>query len=551
MGSKKYKTVLRRLKKEFFFDPRGRNIQLLLDFLKQALDNLVAHQGSGPLFPTAPEGKVRSQLKREAHMQLTLGDQCVILNSLNKCMQGSVKANSPYMVKNIIPTPALMHLVTNLAVSIYMPNGVTGEDAAEVLNAEIACVGILEKMVGLDEDSAAGVFTFGGTGTNLYAHKIGLMKALPNHGLDGIRQDVMVIGSRSSHYSHQTVSNWLGIGQNNYIQVGAHVDQTTRLDELEAACCAALIAGKRIACIEAAGGTTSNMAIDNVRDIYDIRERLVSQFGLEYRPHIHVDSVLGWAYLNFINYDFCDNPMGFSDTVLLKIAKIVARLKTFKFADSFGVDFHKTGYMPYISSMIIVNKKEDFSLLRRDRQIMTPLFHDESAYNPGVFTLETSRSAANILATFLTLQAFGNEGYQALLGHTLEISEYLREEFAKHEDVGFYVANRDSFGCDIFIRCYPRGIHPARTYELELRDDAQLQMNTDYTNGFARWLFANKSCGDDGIALSKTSAAFYTHTGRSMVALRIYPLNPYITRSTVRSLVRRMVRAKLEFDADY
>ena len=118
-----------------------------------------------------------------------------------------------------------------------------------------------------------------------------------------------------------------------------------------------------------------------------------------------------------MNYDFDKNELGLSQRALARIQKIIQRLSSLHCVDSFGVDFHKTGYMPYVASMIITKRKEDLTRLRRDGKVMTPLFHDDAAYNPGTFTLETSRSAANILATWLTLNAFGQEGYQTLLGH--------------------------------------------------------------------------------------------------------------------------------------
>jgi glutamate/tyrosine decarboxylase-like PLP-dependent enzyme len=491
-----------------------------------------------------------SQVIKESEVPLKCSvNQEAIVQSLFTKIQGSVKSSNPFMVKNIIPLPAFVYLATNLAVSLYMPNAVTGEDAAESLNAEIACASAIAKLADISPERAAGVFTFGGTGTNLYAHKISLMKVAPKHGLNGLKSgDIVIVGSRPSHYCHQTSVNWLGVGQDNYLQAGSYIDQTTKLNELEKICRDALSLGKKVACIEAVGGTTSNMAIDDIEAIHEIRERLVREFKLTYRPHIHVDSVVGWAYLNFVGYNFENNQLQFSKKIIEKIRKIVSRISKLKFADSFGVDFHKTGYVPYVSSMIIVKDRDDFSLLRRDSKIMTPLFHDDLVYNPGVFTLETSRSAANILATWMTLQTLGREGYQALLGYTLEISEYIREEIEKYEKYGLYVANKESFGCDIFIRCYPPNIDSRQAYEKELYNDRKLKIYTDYTNRFAKWLSENKSSGDEGIALSKSSAAFYTHTGSPMVALRIYSLNPHITRESAKVLVMRLLKAKIEFD---
>ncbi len=199
--------------------------------------------------------------------------------------------------------------------------------------------------------------------------------------------------------------------------------------------------------------------------------------------------------------------------------------------------------------MIMVKDKTDFGRLQRNNDTMTPLFHDKSAYNPGTFTLETSRSSANILATWTSFKALGKEGHQSLVGHTIEISEHLKTCINKYKEHGFCIANQEPFGCDVFLRCYPPGTDPDTAYLSELENDNSLEKYADYNNRFAGWLINNKSQGDEGIALSKSSAAFYTSSGKPMEALRIYPLNPYITRESAKTLVDRLVKAKIEFDS--
>lgn len=307
--------------------------------------------------------------------------------------------------------------------------------------------------------------------------------------------------------------------------------------------------GKKIAAIIAVGGTTSNMGIDDILQVNAIRERLVQDYDLGYRPHIHVDSVLGWAFLNFKNYDFNQNPLEFRDQTLAQLKKILSRVTTFQHADSFGVDFHKTGYTAYTSSMIIVKDRQDFARLQRDGSVMTPLFHDEEAYNPGKFTLETSRSAANILATWVALQTFGQEGYQLLLGHAIEMGISFREAIAQHSDKGLLVANQMPYGPDVFVRCYPAEADPKNEYDQEMSNDELLRKNNQYTTRFFEWL--NKEMGDspESFAVSKSSAAIYTYTGAPMMALRIYPLSPYITEDTAKELINQLVKAKIKFDA--
>lgn len=296
-----------------------------------------------------------------------------------------------------------------------------------------------------------------------------------------------------------------------------------------------------------AGGTTSCMGIDNFKSIYNIRDRLMREFKLNYTPHIHADSVIGWVYLNFIGYDYKNNSLGFNSEVLCKLKGITQRIKTIKFADSFGVDFHKTGYMPYVSSIVIVKDRNDLLRLSGDPKLMTPLFHDDKAYNPGKYTLETSRSVSNIVATWYTLQMIGKDGFRSLLGHAQELSMYLRKKI--HSDQSsMVVVNEETLGSDVFIKVYPHGINAKEAFKKELEDINLLKKAEIYNTQFFNWLTLNKYYGNEAIAISKTSAAFYTNTGHPVQALRIYILNPYITKETIDLLITFLASAKSEYD---
>ncbi len=552
MKSQLSNTILQKLRQEYFLDPEGKNKKLASKFVTIALDSVLSHQGNTPIYPLNRGIPSISQIIKQAKVPQKLQKNPEkILGLLYSYIQGSVKSGNPYMVKNLIPTASLPALATYFAVSPYMANAVSGEDAAQTLLAEIACASAIARLAGLDPVNSAGVFTFGGTGTIFYAIKMGLYKAFPKHAYEGLKGNAVVIESKPAHYSHKTAAIWLGIGQDNSIQVSSHIDQTTDLIDLENKCRDILKTGKKIVYIDALGGTTSNLGIDNIKAIFSIREKLVKEFNLSYKPHIHVDSVLGWAYLVFLRYDFHKNPLGFSEKALGQIKKIVQKIRTIRYADSFGVDFHKTGFVAYNSSMIIVKNKQDLMNLQRDVDIMTPLFHDNEAYNPGKFTLETSRSAANILATWIALQTFGIEGYQVLLGNAIEMGIVFRETIEEAKDNGLYIANQIQYGHDVFVRCYPLGSDVAKEYKKELIDDTLLKKYTAYTSKFASYIFKNMANRDKGFAISKSSAAIYTKTGASMAALRIYPLSPYITPSTAKELIRRLITMKQEFDSQY
>lgn len=530
-----------------FLRPDGGNADALVELIRCALDEALAHQGPGPVYP-------RGQANRRTPMgdgflpEATIAPNTA-LSQLPRWLAGSVKVHHQMFAKNIVPPPSFVNLAAWCAVSLFMPNGVTGEDAAETLSAELSCAQALARLAGYDPELAGGLFTFGGTATNLYAINVGISKAQPDHAERGIEPGLAVVGSWPAHYSQKSACSWLGIGTRNYIAAASLPEQTTDLASMEVACREVLAQGRRLACIMGAGGTTSNMAVDDFVEIAAMRDRLAAEYGLDYLPHVHADAVVGWAYLCFIDYDLDANPLGFSPPVVAKLSRLVDRLRTVQYADSMGIDFHKTGFAPYTSSMIVMRDGRDFSRLRRDGGAMTPLFHDKDAYNPGTFTLETSRSAANMVATWVGLQTLGKQGMRQLLGHALEVSEALRghlDDLAGGEAI---VINQLSYGPDVFVRCYPPG-DPAAGEE-DFGDINSVRRINRYTSDLFAWLSRQRAQEAQQIAVSKTSAASYTRAGEPVVALRVYSLNPYFSDSHARELIVRLLRAKRQFDVTY
>ena len=75
---------------------------------------------------------------------------------------------------------------------------------------------------------------------------------------------------------------------------------------------------------------------------------------------IHVDSVLGWVYLFFKDYSFDDNPAEFDGQTLAVLQSLLSKARSFRYADTMGIDFHKTGFCPYVTSLFIVKDKEKY-----------------------------------------------------------------------------------------------------------------------------------------------------------------------------------------------
>ena len=105
-----------------------------------------------------------------------------------------------------------------------------------------------------------------------------------------------------------TVANWLGIGEENVVKVAATDDNQIRLDDL-------------------AG-------------LVRVRDALVTEYRLDYVPHVHADAVIGWAWSVFTDYDFDRNPLGFRHRTVRAIAGTLRRIRHLGLAHSIGIDYH-------------------------------------------------------------------------------------------------------------------------------------------------------------------------------------------------------------------
>ena len=101
-----------------------------------------------------------------------------------------------------------------------------------------------------------------------------------------------------------------------------------------------------------------------------IRDELVGDYNLSYRPHVHADAVIGWAWQAFADYDFENNPLQFRRAPCAPW-RAPQRIRHLYLADSIGIDFHKTGFTPYISCLVLLNDRHDFELIRSQDRCRT------------------------------------------------------------------------------------------------------------------------------------------------------------------------------------
>lgn len=446
---------------------------------------------------------------------------------------------------NVVPFPSIPSVIGGLLPSIYNPNLVSEESSRQIAVAEVETSAMTAALLGYDAQRAAGLFTFGGTGTLLYGVKLGLEKACPGYGRTGRNEVTYLLCSERAHYACLAVANWLGIGQDNVVQIPCGPDNDMRVCLLETQARQILKDGGKIAAIVATMGTTDHFGLDDLHAIVELRDRLVEEFQLDYRPHVHADAVIGWAWSVFNDYDLQANPLGFRHRTVRAIAGTRRRIEHLGAADSIGIDFHKTGFTPYVSSLFLVRNRDDLELICRKPADTPYLFHD-GHYHPGRYTLETTRSGAGPMAALANLRLFGKQGLRALLGHLVHMAESLRERL--EGQAWSTVVNRGNFGPVTLFRVYPDGVDTFTIREREEKDAAArplLEAHNEYNRQVFQ-IVQHEALHGRGVVLSLTDCYRESDYGAPMVALKSYILSPFSEEQYVDAVVESLAAARAQ-----
>lgn len=487
------------------------------------------------------------QIDFAAAMQSRLAEETSTVETVSRQLvehlSGMFIWGHPRSQSNVIPPPCIPGILGTLLPAIYNPNLCSEEASRGVALAEVEAISMTAALMGYDPARSGGVFTFGGTATLLYAIRIGIEKCCPGTIRHGLREQPVVVCSDQAHYATTTAAAWLGLGLDNVVKIPSAPNNEIRTCLLESELRRVLKEGRRIACIVATMGTTDAFGLDNLEVIRELRDQLVDEFSLDYVPQLHADAVIGWAWSVFDDYDFSKNPLQFPDRTLRALAGTARRIRHLNLADSIGVDYHKTGFAPYVSSAFFVRDAADLRQITRD-QSTTPYLFQSGDYNPGKFTLETTRSGCGPMAALGSLHLMGKTGLRTLLGHLVTMAETLRNRLTAQPSIS--VMNPDNFGPVTLFRVYPDGVDTFEIPRLEQTNAdyaPQLKLYNDYNRRLFQLVNAEALQGD-GIVISMTDRFRETEYGQPVVALKSYIMSPFSDHQYVQAVVDSIERAR-------
>uniref|UniRef100_A0A8C5QAR3 Glutamate decarboxylase 1 n=1 Tax=Leptobrachium leishanense TaxID=445787 RepID=A0A8C5QAR3_9ANUR len=271
---------------------------------------------------------------------------------------------------------------------------------------------VLKKMfeiIGWKENEGDGIFSPGGTISNLYSILVARYKYFPivkTKGMAALPQ-IVVFTSEHSHYSFQKASAALGLGTENVIAVKCNARGKMIPSDLEAQILKAKEEGHVPFYVSATAGTTVLGAFDPLMDIADICEK--------YSLWMHVDAAWGGG--------------------LLLSKKHCFKLNGIKRANSVTWNPHKLMGVPLQCSAVLIREK---GILQACNQMSaTYLFQRDKPYNiaydTGDKTIQCGRHI-DVFKLWLMWKAKGTSGFECQINGCLDLAMHIYKTLKTKDD---------------------------------------------------------------------------------------------------------------------
>ncbi len=383
-----------------------------------------SHLGEVARLPVAPsdQSAALSAYLKTQDFQAPQRSASVVAQVGTLLKEGLLHTSHPAYFGVFNPSPSTMGVAADLLVASFNPQLASTASAKVCIEMENHLVRYFGMKFGYPSGSVRGCFTTGGTEANYTAVLCALAAKLPDFRTDGVGTYRPVLyTSKETHHSFLRAARVCGLGTKSVVELP--VDARLQLDvaALDKQISIDKAAGKLPLFVVATLGSTSAGVFDALDPIAEVAKR----HGL----WLHADAAWGGAAI-----------------LLPEHRALFAGVEK---TDSLTLDAHKWLSVPMGAGIFFTPHanilEETFSV--EASHYMPPGTHAAEYAEPYKQSLQWSRRFTG-LKLFLTLAVHGEEGYQKVLRHQIEMGGYLRE---KLEVNGWKVVNETALPVVCFV----------------------------------------------------------------------------------------------------
>ena len=530
-----YKEVCNILKKGFL-QPNEENRYVVVDLIKDALDCLPIIEDPESPFLGEKENDYKF-LEKFEKIPDGLNDSRSVLKSSTKILQGLTRWHSPATLHNVNPPVLIDTVAASAIINLYNPCAMMEFTSAGILKMERQIVRQLSRLVGWDENKSAGAFTFGGKACIIYALKIGINRCLSSSMCVNTTSP-LVITSECGHFSIKMACTLLGINTDSYIKIKSNESGNFNFLAFEEVLLKAIKNRQPIACIIFSGGNTTHSSADDLKTGKAIIEKLFGRYKLDYRPFIYFDTVIGWPWLFYKNYDFKKNTLGINDDTLSKIEIMYRRVSYSSLADGVGIDFHKGGFSPMNNSVFLAKEADELYMLFNKKV-------SAADRNPYLYTLRNSRSSAPIVSAWIVLQSAGLVGFQAYVANMVSVTVKFMKILPQYD---FEIILEDStFGFSTVFWASKNKVLERMT-DLICASRGLIKENNEYLYMFSEYLMQRRPDDAHEFVIRFIPDYRRSKNGEDIAVLTVLPMTLNIDEDKAEEIAKKIGNIKKNFD---
>ncbi|UYQ78420.1 aspartate aminotransferase family protein [Glutamicibacter sp. JL.03c] len=297
-----------------------------------------------------------------------------------------------------IPAVVTENFVTSINTSMD-----TFDQSAGATLIERKLVSFTAELIGYDPSTADGIFTSGGTQSNLQAMLIARNTATAR--LEGSLPErlakLRIYCSEDAHFSIRNAAMLLGLGYEAAVAIPTDAQHRMDAQALRDQLAEDLDAGLIPMAISATSGTTDFGAIDPLAEL--------RQIATEAGAWLHVDAAYGCG--------------------LLVSSRHRHRLSGIEQADSVTVDYHKSFFQPIGSSALIVRSEASFESIAHYAEYLNPAAEAAATPNQVSKSLQTTRRF-DALKLWVTLRTLGASRLGEMFDQVIALAEDAQQELA-------------------------------------------------------------------------------------------------------------------------